>query len=207
MKAPDPVRVMLAERNPLVVSALKHLIGKDDRFVFAGSVESGEKFLELAKRPQFDIAVVGWTLTDMDGSQILRSLRAAGSPIRVTIFSAEEDESLIRKAIRLGAHGFCYQFDDPRVLFDTLNAIASGRICIPYIDLTTINETPLSRLSVRERELLSMLALGWTNLQISSRTGISQNTVKYYLKTLYEKLQVQNRAMAVAVWLNEHKDG
>ena len=151
MKAPDPVRVMLAERNPLVVSALKHLIGKDDRFVFAGSVESGEKFLELARRPQFDIAVVGWTLTDMDGSQILRSLRAAGSPIRVTIFSAEEDESLIRKAIRLGAHGFCYQFDDPQVLFDTLNASASGRICIPYIDLTTINETPLSRLSVRAR--------------------------------------------------------
>ncbi|RFC62989.1 DNA-binding response regulator [Fulvimarina endophytica] len=205
MAAEKPIRVLLAERNPLVVSALKHMIGKDDRFAFAGLAESGSEILRRSSDPDFDIAVVGWTLADMDaGSLLLKLKEKAGAP-RIVIFSGEENIATLRQAVRLGVYGFCYQYDDPDVLFDTLMAVANGRICIPYIDLTAINDTAISKLTVRERELLSMLALGWTNMQIAARTGISQNTVKYYLKNLYEKLDVQNRAMAVAVWLNEQR--
>ena len=51
-----------------------------------------------------------------------------------------------------------------------------------------------------------MLARGWTNQQIANRTGISENTVKYHLKNLYDKLGVRNRAMAVAVYSREAAD-
>ncbi|MDY8108066.1 response regulator transcription factor [Fulvimarina sp. 2208YS6-2-32] len=205
MAAEKPIRVLLAERNLLVVSALKHLIGKDDRFRFVDTAESGSDILRRAEDPDFDILVVGWTLVDMDAAALLQKLKEREASVRVVIFSAEEDIVILRQAVRLGAYGFCYQFDDPEILFDTLLAVANGRICIPFIDLTAVNDTAISRLTVRERELLSMLALGWTNVQIAARTGISQNTVKYYLKNLYEKLDVQNRAMAVAVWLNEQR--
>ncbi|EAU41285.1 nitrate/nitrite regulatory protein [Fulvimarina pelagi HTCC2506] len=205
MAAEKPIRVLLAERNPLVVSALKHLIGKDERFAFTGTAESGAEIIRRSDDPDFDIVVVGWTLADMDGASLLIKLKEKEKPPRVVIFSAEEDIVILRQAVRLGTYGFCYQFDDPEVLFDTLLAVANGRICIPYLDLTLVNDTAISKLTVRERELLSMLALGWTNVQIAARTGISQNTVKYYLKNLYEKLDVQNRAMAVAVWLNEQR--
>jgi len=57
--------------------------------------------------------------------------------------------------------------------------------------------------AVRERELLAVLSDGWTNLQIATRTGISENTVKYHLKNLYDKLDVRNRAMAVALYSSE----
>ena len=107
--------------------------------------------------------------------------------------------------MRLGAQGYCFQFDDPSIIFETILAVAHGRICIPYIDINKVNDTPLALLTVRERELLAVLSDGWTNLQIATRTGISENTVKYHLKNLYDKLDVRNRAMAVALYSREKR--
>jgi two-component system nitrate/nitrite response regulator NarP len=70
------------------------------------------------------------------------------------------------------------------------------------VDLQSLADDPLESLTGRERELLSALAQGWTNLQIAARIGISGNTVKYHLKNLYDKLGVNNRAMAVALFMS-----
>jgi two-component system nitrate/nitrite response regulator NarP len=72
-----------------------------------------------------------------------------------------------------------------------------------------LSKDPLEALTVRERELLAALADGWSNLQIAARIGISRNTVKYHLKNLYDKLDVNNRAMAVALYMSKQaqRDG
>jgi two-component system nitrate/nitrite response regulator NarP len=69
------------------------------------------------------------------------------------------------------------------------------------LDIEALSNDPLQVLTTRERELLAALADGWSNLQIASRIGISRNTVKYHLKNLYDKLNVNNRAMAVALYM------
>ena len=200
-----PVRVLLAEPNPLVVSALGVCFQQDARFKLADSVATGEAVL-AADHNAFDVVVLAWQLSDMGAPDVLRALKARGGGLPVTVFSNNRDLGHVRQSVRLGAQGFCYQFDDPSVLFDTLHAVANGRICVPYIDVTKINDTPLAQLTVRERELLAVLARGWTNQQIANRTGISENTVKYHLKNLYDKLGVRNRAMAVAVYSREAAD-
>ncbi|SFE37354.1 LuxR C-terminal-related transcriptional regulator [Roseivivax sediminis] len=197
-----PVRVFLVEPNPLVVSALGQCFGTDPRFELVASAPGGRALL-AAEAGGFDLAVVAWKTADIPAIDILRSWREAGRTEPVTVFSSTRDLGTVRQAVRLGAQGYCYQFDDPSVLFDTLHAVANGRICVPFIDVTEINDTPLSQLTVRERELLDVLSRGWTNQQIADRTGISENTVKYHLKNLYEKLGVRNRAMAVAVYSRE----
>lgn len=196
------IRVLLAEPNPLVVSALQMCFKGDPRFRLATSTGSGADVL-AAPDDACDVVVLSWQLSDMTAPDVLRALKSRNSPKRTTIFSNNRDLGHVRQAVRLGALGFCYQFDDPSVLFDTLHAVANGRICVPYIDVTQINDTPLAGLTVRERELLAVLARGWTNQQIANRTGISENTVKYHLKNLYDKLDVRNRAMAVAVFSRE----
>lgn len=207
--AAEKFRVLIAERNPLVVAALGELIRRDERFELVGNVQNGEAFLKAASAadPSFDIAILGWKLSDMDGSEVLLELRRRDLDTRIVIFSNDHDIGILKRCVRLGVQGFCYQFDDPLILFDTLVAVAHGRICIPFIDVSKINETPLSRLTTRERELLAVLADGWTNLQIATRTGISENTVKYHLKNLYDKLGVRNRAMAVALYASEKNRG
>ncbi|MGR3269549.1 DNA-binding response regulator [Thalassococcus profundi] len=203
--ATAPVRVLLAEPNPLVVSALTVCFDQDKRFRLAGSVGTGQEVLDHDPTA-LDVVVLAWQLADMGAPDVLRAIKARGCKLRVTVFSNNRDLGHVRQSVRLGALGFCYQFDDPSVLFDTLHAVANGRICVPYIDVTKINDTPLAQLTVRERELLSVLARGWTNQQIANRTGISENTVKYHLKNLYDKLGVRNRAMAVAVYSREAAD-
>lgn len=197
------VRVVVAERNPFVVSALREMLECDGRFDLLGSVHSGAQFLDMAAATQFDVAVVGWKLADMDGADVLTEVQSRELGVRITIFSNDHDIGILKQCVRLGAQGYCFQFDEPPVIFETILAVAHGRICIPYIDINKVNDTPLSRLTVRERELLAVLSDGWTNLQIATRTGISENTVKYHLKNLYDKLDVRNRAMAVALYSSE----
>ncbi|TPN81461.1 response regulator transcription factor [Mesorhizobium sp. CU2] len=199
------VRVVVAERNPFVVSALREMLECDGRFDLLGAVHSGAEFLELAAAAKFDVAVIGWKLADMDGADILAEIQNRQLGVRVTVFSNDHDIGILKQCVRLGAQGYCFQFDDPPIIFDTILAVAHGRICIPYIDINKVNDTPLSRLTVRERELLAVLSDGWTNLQIATRTGISENTVKYHLKNLYDKLDVRNRAMAVALYASEKR--
>ncbi|TGP20143.1 MULTISPECIES: response regulator transcription factor [unclassified Mesorhizobium] len=202
-------RILIGERNPLVVAALGDMISRDDRFDLVGSVQAGEAFLRAASAstPQFDLAVLGWKLSDMDAGAVMTEMQRRSLHARLVIFSNDHDIAILKQCVRLGVQGFCYQFDDPAILFDTLVAVANGRICVPYLDVSKINDTPMSRLTIRERELLSVLADGWTNLQIATRTGISENTVKYHLRNLYDKLDVRNRAMAVALYAGEKNRG
>ncbi|RWG88368.1 MAG: response regulator transcription factor [Mesorhizobium sp.] len=202
-------RILIGERNPLVVAALGDMISRDDRFDLVGSVQAGEAFLRAASAstPQFDLAVLGWRLSDMDAGAVMTEMQRRSLHARLVIFSNDHDIAILKQCVRLGVQGFCYQFDDPAILFDTLVAVANGRICVPYLDVSKINDTPMSRLTTRERELLSVLADGWTNLQIATRTGISENTVKYHLRNLYDKLDVRNRAMAVALYAGEKNRG
>ncbi len=203
------LNVLIAERNPLVISALRDMLGRDGRFTVADGLQGGDAFIKAVadQRPEFDVAVIGWKLFDMDAGEVLAELQRRQLFARIVVFSNDHDLGILKQCVRLGAQGFCYQFDEPEILFDTLVAVANGRICIPYVDVAKINDTPLSRLTVRELELLAVLADGWTNLQIASRTGISENTVKYHLKNLYDKLGVRNRAMAVALYASERKRG
>ena len=199
------VRVVVAERNPLVVSALREMLECDGRFDLLGAVHSGAQFLDLAATAKFDVAIIGWKLADMDCADVLTEIQSRQLSVRVTVFSNDHDIGILKQCVRLGAQCYCFQFDDPPVIFETILAVAHGRICIPYIDINKVNDTPLSRLTVRERELLAVLSDGWTNLQIATRTGISENTVKYHLKNLYDKLDVRNRAMAVALYSSEKR--
>ncbi|RWG76524.1 response regulator transcription factor [Mesorhizobium sp.] len=204
-KPTRPKRILIAERNQLVISALRDIVSRDERFDFIAGIQSGAALLKALEEMQttFDVAILGWKLSDMNAGELLIELRRRQFATPVVIFSNDHDMRILKQCVRLGAHGFCYQFDDPGILFDTVDAVGNGRICVPFIDVSKINETPLSRLTTRERELLGVLANGWTNQQIATKTGISENTVKYHLRNLYDKLQVSNRAMAVALFLTD----
>ncbi|MBO0663808.1 response regulator transcription factor [Jiella sp. MQZ9-1] len=195
-------RVFLLEANPLVVSAISGLVAEEEDLKLTRVTDRGTDLI-TATDDDIDLAVIAWELADMKAVEVLRRLKAKNSPIRAVVFSNNREPSALRQAVRLGARGYCYQQDDVKIFFTTLRAVAAGQICIPYIDLASVNDTPLAALNVRERELLDILARGWTNQQIANRIGMSENTVKYYLKNIYEKLNVRNRSMAVALWTRE----
>lgn len=113
---------------------------------------------------------------------------------------------LVRDAIQAGAWGCVSGEDTPDTVLNVLRSVAAGRVSFPFVDLAALAEDPFERLTRREMEVLRALANGWSNLQISARLGISENTVKYHLKLIYDKIGVTSRAMAVAKYLS-HSGG
>lgn len=200
------IDVAIADKNPVVRAGLENLIEKDGRFHVSGLFAAATPLLEHFSKSPAQIAVVGWSLPDMDGGAVLNELKRVKSPARVIIYTGETGPDILRRAIRGGVWGFVSKAEEPAVLLETIATVARGRLSLPYIDIELLNYDPLGVLTTRERELLAALANGWTNLQIAARTGITRNTVKYHLKNLYDKLGVSNRAMAVALYLSSPKD-
>ena len=199
-------RVLIADKSPVVRAGLEDYIRRDGRFEVIGATANGQSFASLAHERQVDIGVVGWSLPDMSGGGLIALLKRRQSPARIIIYTGDANPDVLRESVREGAWGFTSKSEDPAVLIETIAAVARGRISVPYVDIRTITSDPLGVLTPRERELLAALANGWTNLQIAARIGISSNTVKYHLKNLYDKLGVNNRAMAVAMFMSNGRD-
>ena len=199
-------RVMIADKSPVVRAGLRDFIARDGRFEVLDAQASGAAFITAVEQHPTDIGIIGWSLPDMNGGEVLATLKRRHIPTRIVVYTGEPGKDVLRQAVRLGAWGFISKSDEPSMLVDAIASVARGRISLPYIDLQALNTDPFAELTARERELLTALANGWTNLQIASRIGISRNTVKYHLKNLYDKLGVSNRAMAVALYMQTTMD-
>lgn len=197
-----PASIAIADKNPVIRSGLAQIIQLDERFQITTAVSTGAALIELVSQTKVDVALVGWSLPDMTGGDVLSQLKRRQATVRVIIYTGERAPSVLHQAIKGGARGFISKSDEPSVLMETLSSVARGRVCFPYVDIVNLGRDPLDVLTVRERELLAFLSDGWSNLQIAARTGISENTVKYHLKNLYDKLGVKNRAMAVAMFIS-----
>lgn len=195
--------VAIADKNPVVRSGLVDIITRDKRFEVVAAVSTGTAFLEQRASLEAAIGIIGWALTDMTGGDILTELKKRRSPMRIIVYTGEPGPDVVRRSIKAGAWGFMSKSDEPDVLLETISSVSHGRLSFPYVDMEAASKDPLDVLTVRERELLAALADGWTNLQIAARIGISRNTVKYHLKNLYDKLNVNNRAMAVALFMQQ----
>jgi two-component system nitrate/nitrite response regulator NarP len=198
-------RVLIAERNPLVIAALRGLFSENSRFFIVDTARTSAELCEKLTLVETDCVLLSWQLEDAEAPDVLADIGRLGFDPKIVLFADTNNPSMVKETIRLGVNGLCYQFEDPEILFATLTAVMQGRICIPYTVLSKITNTPFQKLTARETELLGMLSNGWSNTQIASRTGISDNTVKYHLKNLYDKLEVRNRAMAVALYAKERR--
>jgi two-component system nitrate/nitrite response regulator NarP len=196
-------KVAIADKNPVIRSGLTDLMVRDGRFEVVAAVATGGAFINAVSDLSVDVGIIGWALPDMSGGDALNVLKQRRCRTGVIVYTGEPVRRVLHQAIKSGARGFISKSDEPAVLIETVSAVARGRLCFPYVDLDTLGRSPLDVLTTRERELLAALANGWSNLQIAARIGISENTVKYHLKNLYDKLDVKNRAMAVALYMSQ----
>lgn len=196
-----PIEVVIAEKNPLLMSSLIKLFAGDERFTLVATTPDGERFLSAVERLSFDVGVIGWEMPYMDGRGVLQALQGRPNVPRMIIYTGSANVDIPRISMALGAAGFCSKSDPPAQLLETVAAVADGRMMFPFVDVSQLASDPFAGLTPRERELLSALAGGLTNAQIANKLDISLNTVKFHLKNLYDKLGVSNRAQAVAHYL------
>ena len=198
----ETIDIVVADKSPLILSGLVQLFDQDERFHLVATAADGERFLEAVERLSFDIGIIGWNMPYLSGQGVLQALQKSEKNPRVIVFTGNGSPGIPRQVMRFGGAGFCPKTDHPSVLLETVLAVAEGRMVFPFMDMSRPSNDPFSGLTSREQELLASLSLGRTNQQIAGDFSISLNTVKFHLKNLYGKLDVKNRAQAVACYLN-----
>lgn len=199
-----PHRVAVVDKSPLVRLALQQLLGNDPRFSLALVVDSGEPFIDALDDLEVDVAVVGWVMSRGDGRFVLEQARAKGRTLPVVVYTGDPNPRVPAEAMTLGAAGFCAKTEPPEQLLEVIDSVALGRMVFPFMDVRSLMDSGLPELTRRERDLLAALVSGGTNAQLADQLGVSVNTVKFHLGNLYDKLDVRNRAQAIALYL-EHQ--
>lgn len=191
------ISIMLADSNPLVLSAMSEVFERHPRFSLVATASTAEGFLGTAMRVPCEIAVIDWNLPLLGGARLLEVLREQDHSPRVVIYADEGSEAHLA-AMGAGAAGFVARSGPVETLLETCVSVAAGKMVFPYLDVRQLQNDPINALSKRELKMLETLAKGLTNRELAQELGISTNTVKFHLSNLYEKLDVKNRAQAIA---------
>ncbi len=195
----SPVSVMLADSNPLVLSAMSEIFERDPRFSLIATSSTAEGFLGTVMRIPVQIGVIDWNLPALGGAKLIEVLREQPNAPRFVIYGDESSDTA-RKAMSAGAAGFSPRSGAVEGLLETCIAVAKGQMVFPFLDVRSLQQDPIEQLSRRERALLEALSTGLTNRELSKEFGITTNTVKFHLSNLFEKLSVRSRAQAIAFY-------
>ena len=195
------IRVGLADKNPLIQAALKQLLSEDSRFDLVHVASDCAGFLRNTEREPVDVGVIGWVIGPCDGRYILDHLADRDGAPRIVVYTGDASPTVPSQVMAHGGAAFVSKSEQPAVLLDAIATVAAGRMVFPYIDVRALYDNPLTTLTRRELEVLSDLASGRTNKQIARDLGVSLNTIKFHVRNLYQKLGVNSRSQAIALYL------
>ncbi len=195
------IRIVLADDHALVLEGLRALFSAEPDLRVIATATDGERLLDAIRRFQPDVAAMDLQMPYMDGLTCLRHIRAENLPVRVLVISAFGDAQSMRAAVEGGADGFALKTDSPEMTIAAIRQVAAGKMVFPESArrwlVNTLKDDP-NALTEREEAVLALLAEGKSNSQIGAALSLSENTIKFHLRNLYNKLGVTNRTEAAA---------
>lgn len=194
--------VIVADRQAIVCQGIGSLVAQIPEVAlgqFATDKASLRKLLSCARGKT--ILILGVRLADGDLTQVLEMVRKDYSHVMVVVVAEKTEFAFIRTAVKQGANSVCMMSQILVNLPKILGKLLEGHSIVPTDILRKLTSENADSLSRREHEILALLMDGLTNFQISARLGLSENTVKYYLKAIYQKLAVNSRGAAIAKYM------
>jgi DNA-binding NarL/FixJ family response regulator len=203
------MRIVIADDHALFRDSLRSLLTARDLEV-VGEARTGKEAIELAWQLKPDVVLMDLMMPEMDGLEATRRLAAELPDVKVIVLTASDEESNLFEAIKSGAKGYLLKDLEAERFFALLEGVAKGEPALtPALARKLLDEfarpKPSAReaydpdaLTDREQEVLELMVEGVTsNRKLASELGVSENTVKFHVRNILDKLHLHNRAQVV----------
>jgi DNA-binding NarL/FixJ family response regulator len=216
---PAPIRVLIADDQRVVREGLSMLIGLIDDVKVVGVACDGAEAVRLAEAHQPDVVLMDLRMPDLDGIAATAQLRERLPAARVLVLTTYADEDAIVPALQAGARGYLTKDASAEQIETAIRAVHAGQTHLDPAVQERLVAAVISRppspgfadpgspgarvrrppdgLTIREAEVLSLLASGLSNAEIAQRLYLSHATVKTHINRIFAKTGVRDRAQAV----------
>ena len=192
------IKVMIVDDHPLVRVGMATVVNQQSDMKIAAEADGGPRALELFRQHKPDVVLMDLRLRGDSGARLTTAIRAEFPQARVLVISNYDGDEDIHQALEAGAMGYLFKSVVEDELVDAIREINAGRRYLPKGVAARLSENVAGmRLTRREDELLELLGKGLRNREMGQVLGVSEDTVKTHLKSLFRKLDVSDRAEAV----------
>ena len=214
----DVIRIVLADDHPIYRDGLARSLADAEGIEIVGEASDGEEAAEVALRTRPDIVLLDISMPKGGGIVALARIMAQDAPPRVAMLTASEADDDLMQAIKLGAMGYILKGVGAEELVDLVREMHAGRsyvspglagrllVAMRRRDPVAKEPNPMDDLSKREEDILKLVAQGKSNREVGEALELQEKTVKHYMTSILQKLQVRNRVEA-AMLAREHLKG
>ena len=199
-------RVLIADDQTLFRSGLSRLLDSDDRVSVVGEAVDGLDAVTKALALKPDVVLMDIKMPNVDGIEATRRILAENPSIKVLMLTTFEADNHVIQSLKAGASGYVLKDSQAAAIVSSILAVVAGErvmasaVANRVLEMLTGATTPkefYDGLTVREVEILRMLATGMANKQIAYKLKISEKTVRNHVSNMYEKLNIYDRSQAV----------
>jgi len=203
------VRIGLVDDHHLVREGLRLVLSSEAGFEVVGEAATHAEAFELVATTRPDVLVLDLTFPEGDGLPLLRALRALYPDLRIVVLTMDRGSETVRQALMTGAQGYIVKGAHSKELVEAIDAVSRGErylhssVAGAIVDDAIRFNRAGSQLSLREREILSLLGSGRSTREVSEMLGISIHTVRRHVANLSDKLGLHGAA-ALTRYAVEH---
>ena len=205
------LNVLLADDHKLLRAGLKLLLQRNPDLTVVGEAADGEQTLQLFQQLEPDLLLLDLSMPKMDGLDCLREIKSRWPDAKVIVLTMHEDENYIKQAMQAGAAAYVHKSAADTDLFKAIDAVQAGQLYLSQQDSSLLlhvllkqdpapvdNQAPYVLLSPREREVLRLIAHGYSMAEVAERLSLSIKTVDTYKTRLMEKLGTTRKSELVS---------
>jgi two-component system, NarL family, response regulator NreC len=198
------VTVLLVDDHPIVRQGLRNLLDSMPDFKVVGEAGDGLQALEVIERVQPQVLVIDVVMPGLTGLEVTQRVKRQWPAVKVIILSMQNNEAYVVSALKSGASGYILKDTGPEELVDAIRTVVRGdrylskqlseRIINAYVSKVDEAEVdPYDTLTNREKEILHLVAEGYTNQEIAERLFISPRTAELHRSNVLNKLSLKNQ--------------
>ncbi len=205
-----PIKVAIVEDDEGIRTSLAALVRRASALRWAGDYPDAETALKEIPRKPPDVVLMDINLPGINGVECVRQLKTAVPEVQFLMLTVYEDSDSLFNSLKAGASGYLLKRTASARLLEAIRDVHAGgspmtpqlaRRVVQFFSKTTAGESPVARLTAGEKDFLDQLANGYAYKEIADRMKISIDTVRSYVRTVYEKLHVHSRTEAVVKYL------